>query len=116
MYNDSLSKYKLDELAKRVEGGSDSDGQKAEPILIAKVMVELQNSIITLQQQIPMTGSEIRTTISRATDKLSESVDKLREEIHEYSKSSDRYATAMKWLTFALVAVGMAQMVVYLIK
>lgn len=111
-----LLKYNLDQLAQRVEGGSDSDGQKAEPILIAKAMTELQNSITALHNQIPLTGVEIRMTISKATDKLSGSVDKLRDEIQVYSKSSDRYANAMKWLTFALVAVGILQIVVSFIK
>ena len=111
-----LSKYDLDKLAQRVEGGSDSDGQKAEPILIAKAMTELQNAITALHNQIPLTGVEIRTTISRATDKLAGSVDKLHDEIQVYSKSSDRYANAMKWLTFALVAVGIIQVVISFIK
>lgn len=112
----SLSKYNIDDLAERVESGGDSDGQKAEPILIAKSMIELQNSIIALQQQIPITGSEIRGTIRSATEELSKTVDKLNDEIKEYSKASDRYAKAMRWLTFGLVMVGILQVVIAIIK
>lgn len=108
---DNLSNYNLENLAKRVEGGSDSDGQKAEPILIAKSMIELQNSIIALQRQIPMTGSEIRTTMDRSIGKLSNSINELKEEIKKYSESSNKHATAIKLLTGGLVFVGLLQLI-----
>ncbi|MEK7616053.1 MAG: hypothetical protein AAB420_02500 [Patescibacteria group bacterium] len=111
-----LSKYTLDELAERVEGGGDSSAQKAEPILIAKALVELQQSITTLQKQIPQTGSEIRSTIGRVSEELSETVRGLRTEMQAYSASNDKYATAMKWLTVGLVVVGVGQVIVTLIK
>lgn len=111
-----LSKYTIDQLAIRVEGGIDSDGLKAEPILIAKSMIELQRAVVALKDQIPLTGVEIRMTISRAAERLSESVNNLGQEIKNYSKSSDKYANAMKWLTVALVAVGLLQVVVLFIN
>lgn len=66
-----LSKYSLDKLAQRVEDGSDSDGQKAQPILIAKAMLELQISIKDLQKQISLASVGIKGTVNNASKNLS---------------------------------------------
>jgi len=37
------------------------------------------------------------------------SITSLKDEIQRYSRSSDRHANAIKWLTFGLLTVGIAQ-------
>ncbi len=102
---DKLANYDLDQLAVRVEGGSDSDGQKAEPILVAKAMVGLQSSVKDLQLQIIEAGKGIRTTFRI-------SLDRLEKQIEKYSESSSKQAEALKRLTLALVVVGFLQVIV----
>ena len=70
---------------------------------------ELANAILTLQKQIPMSISELRGTISNNADKIIQSNERL-------SKSNESYAKWMKWLTFGLFAVCIAQVIVSFIK
>lgn len=93
MTND-LSNYTLDELAKRVEKGGDSPAQKAEPILIAKSLIELKNSM------------------EKSSGVMSESAQVLREEFQRFSKSNNRHANAMKWLTAGIVFLGIIQIII----
>lgn len=82
-----LSEYTVDELAGQVEGGNDSTGQKAMPLLIAKTTLE-----------------------------LSHSVDSLRGVVEGYSRSSDKSSNIMKWLTVVLAIATVANVVVFIIK
>lgn len=110
--NDGLSKYNLDELANRVEGGSDSSAQKAEPILMAKSMVVLKTAVKDLQLQIIELGKYLGSTLrdnKKSMDELNGSIDK-------YSKSSDKHAKALNWLTTGLVIVGVTQIIVSIIN
>lgn len=70
---------------------------------------ELSASIKDLRQQIPITISELRETISRNTNKIIESNEKLEE-------SNISYIKWMKYLTLALVLVGVVQIIVSLSK
>jgi hypothetical protein len=70
---------------------------------------ELSSSIQNLHHQIPITVSELRETISRNTDKIITSNEKLAE-------SNVSYIQWMKYLTLALVLVGILQTVISLIK
>lgn len=100
---DRLEKYTLGKLAERVESGGDSDAQKAEPILIAKSMIELTGQLEILQKQLQATGKDIREIIGYRVESLTKSIDNLRDVFVKYSDSGDKYGLAMKRLTYALV-------------
>ena len=82
-----LQKYSIDELANRIEKGSDrAPSYKAEPLLIAKALSELQSSITNLQGQISATSIEIRTNLSKNAEKITKSMDSLKHEIKTFSE------------------------------
>ena len=91
------------------ETGEDNKLRAAIGKLSADRSQELTNVLKALHQQIPMTVSELRSTISRNTDKMIESNERL-------SKSNEAYAKWMKWLTFGLLAIGLAQVVISFFK
>jgi len=99
----NLKDYNIDNLVNRVEGGSDSDGQKAEPILIAKSLLELQESITLLHKQIPLTAVEIKVNLSKNTEKITESMDALKKAINDSSIASSRQAGILNFWTKGLV-------------
>lgn len=51
-----------------------------------------------------------------SSKKISNHIDILNGKIEKYSQSSDNYAKAMKWLTGALVFVGIIQVIIAFIK
>ena len=93
-----LSEYNIDDLTGRVEDGGDSSGQKAMPILLAKSMLDLQKSVVNVSNNLcfAITG--------------------LKSEIRKSRKSNDNYSRSMKWLTGALVFVGVVQIFVAIFK
>jgi len=95
----------LEEYIKGTKTGADNQLRASIGKLTADRTKELTNAIQALHQQFPITISELRQTISRNTDNLIKSNEKL-------SKSNEAYAQWIKWLTFALVAVGIASVVV----
>src|SRR3989344_9510848 len=114
-----LSRYTLDELAQRVEGGDNTSAQKAESLLAAKSLIELNNTLFLFRTQMAEVANHLQRTIENASermvrpmDELNQGIQNLNQEISKYSKSSDRSAVAMKWLTFGLFFVGAAQVVV----
>lgn len=94
----NLLNYDIDELAKRVEKGQDSSGQKAEPILIAKSLIELKYST------------------EKLSGVMSESAMVLKEEFERFSKSNNKHANSIRWLTVGIVIVGILQIILYLIQ
>ena len=78
-------------------------------LLSAEKTEKLTEAITTLQKQIPQSICELRGTISNNTDKIIESNKTL-------STSNEKYAKAMKWLTCGLVAVGVLQVIIQMIK
>ncbi len=78
-------------------------------LLNAEKTTELTNAISNLRAQIPITISELRSTISQNTDKIITSNEKL-------GKSNENYALWIKWLTLALVLVGVVQVLVVVFK
>jgi len=93
-----LSEYNINNLTSRVESGSDSSGQKAMPILLAKSMFDLQTSIVNVSNHLCFAITDLKS------------------EIEKSRKSSDNYSRSMKWLTGALVFVGVAQILVAIFK
>lgn len=104
----NLEGYIADELAKRVEEGSDSSGQKAESILIAKALFELRESVTGLKTQIPITSSDIKINLSKNAEKITESMDALKKEINTFSLSSGQQAKTLNFWTKGLVFVTVA--------
>lgn len=118
-----LSKYTIDELAQRVEDGDSTSAQKAESLLVAKSLIELNNTLFLLRTQMTQVANNVQRTIENASEKilrpmdeLSQGIQNLNSEIYKYSKTSDRSAKAMKWLTFGLFFVGIAQVVVSVLQ
>ena len=95
----------LNNYIEQKETGSDNMLRAAIGKLTADRSKELAQSIQSLHQQIPITISELRETISRNTNKIILSNERL-------SKSNENYAEWMKWLTFALVFVGVVQVII----
>ncbi len=92
-----------------VESGQDNMLNAAIGKLSADRSKELSSSIQNFHHQIPITVSELRDTISRNTDKIITSNEKL-------AKSNVSYIQWMKYLTLALVLVGILQVVISLTK
>lgn len=92
---------------KEADGGALS--HKPAGIAESLSLLNVAESLQLLQLQIIEVSKENRTAMHSAVDKLIASNTKL-------SESNDRYANAMKWLTGALVIIGVAQVVVSWIK
>lgn len=75
----------------------------------SKKMDELSQAITRLQGQIIYSSQDIRDTIRTSVDNVIESNTKLAE-------SSERQATAMKWLTGGFIFVGLIQAYIAYIK
>jgi hypothetical protein len=113
----SLGKYNLDELAKRVEAGSDSDGQKAEPILIAKSNMiltrQINDSMRTLSLFIDSMNKEVKREIEGLNSEMGEmkkSIDGLANEITIASSASFKQAKSVSrytlWLAIATIVLA----------
>ena len=105
----NLSEWNIDELAKLVASGADTSAQKAQPLLIAKAMVELAGNVRALQEQIPQTIGNGADHMIKKLDELNDTLVNLKGEINGYSVSSSRHAFAIEILTAGLVLVGFLQ-------
>jgi len=99
----------LNDYIKGNRTGEDNMLKAAAALLEANRTKELSHSLQMLHQQIPIFIKDLKQGISNNTDKMVASNEKLQE-------SNEDYAKWMKRLTFALVFVGVAQVVVALIK
>jgi len=115
---DSLNKYGLDELAGRVEAGSDSDGQKAEPILIAKSNMiltrQINDSMRILSLFIDSMNKEVKKEIEGLNVEMGEtkkSINGLANEITIASSASSKHAKSLSrytlWLAVATVVLAL---------
>ena len=89
--------------------GEDNKLQAAIGKLNADRSRELGNVMLGLSKQIYESIFELKKVISDNADKIIESNTKL-------SISNEKYAKWMKWLTIGLVTVGIAQVLVALVK
>ncbi len=71
----------------------------------ALASLNVAESLQLLQLQVAESTKENRVALHETTDKLIKSNETL-------AKSNDRHATAMQWLTAALVVVGIIQIIV----
>ena len=99
----------LDTYISGTQTGEDNKLRATIGKLSAERSKELSDTILVLQKQIPVSISDLRSTISNNADKIIQSNEKL-------SRSNENYAKWMKWLTFGLFAVGIAQVIVSLGK
>ena len=103
------------EVIERFAGGWSSSEEKKNQLqanvalLTTKSNKELTDAIKGLHTGLLAIISGLTKTINNNTDKVITSNEKL-------SESNERYAWWMKWLTFALVFVGVAQMLISYIK
>lgn len=99
----------LEEYIKR--GGVEGDNLLRASVgkLTADRTKELAEAVDHLREQLPLTGMDIRQTIATTTENLIKSNERL-------AKSNETYSRWIKWLTLALVLVGIAQVVVAWIR
>lgn len=101
-----------DILKEYIEGrqtGEDNKLRAAVGQLGANRSKELADAVLLLQNQLPMTIQELRQTIGGSVDRIIESNENL-------SKSNESHTSWIKWLTLALVLVGIAQIVVSILQ
>lgn len=103
-----LEKYDIEQLANAsLTSAPNYSGNQA--VLIGKCLLDLKESIIVLQKQIPKTGMEIRGSMKASADILARSVSTLNTNIAAFTVSNDKYSNTMKWLTIGLVSFAAVQ-------